>query len=95
MSINSGEQAFNNVRRLINDVCNRMNIAEACRSRLMECERELTIHFPVRMDDGTVRVFTGFRILHNDSRGPGKGGIRYHPAVTLDEVKALAALMTL
>jgi glutamate dehydrogenase (NAD(P)+) len=47
------------------------------------------------MDDGTVRVFTGFRILHNDSRGPGKGGIRYHPAVTLDEVKALAALMTL
>jgi len=95
MSINSGEQAFNNVRELINDVCNRMNIAEACRSRLMECERELTIHFPVRMDDGTVRVFTGFRILHNDSRGPGKGGIRYHPAVTLDEVKALAALMTL
>jgi len=95
MSINSGEQAFNNVRRLINDVCNRMNIAEACRSRLMECERELTIHFPVRMDDGTVRVFTGFRILHNDSRGPGKGGIRYHPDVTLDEVKALAALMTL
>ena len=95
MSINSGEQAFNNVRKLINDVCNRMNIAEACRSRLMECERELTIHFPVRMDDGTVRVFTGFRILHNDSRGPGKGGIRYHPAVTLDEVKALAALMTL
>ena len=95
MSINSGEQAFNNVRKLIDDVCNRMNIAEACRSRLMECERELTIHFPVRMDDGTVRVFTGFRILHNDSRGPGKGGIRYHPAVTLDEVKALAALMTL
>jgi len=95
MSINSGEQAFNNVRELINDVCNRMNIAVACRSRLMECERELTIHFPVRMDDGTVRVFTGFRILHNDSRGPGKGGIRYHPAVTLDEVKALAALMTL
>ena len=95
MSINSGEQAFNNVRKLINDVCNRMNIAEACRSRLMECERELTIHFPVRMDDGTVRVFTGFRILHNDSRGPGKGGIRYHPDVTLDEVKALAALMTL
>ena len=95
MSINSGEQAFNNVRKLIDDVCNRMNIAEACRSRLMECERELTIHFPVRMDDGTVRVFTGFRILHNDSRGPGKGGIRYHPDVTLDEVKALAALMTL
>jgi glutamate dehydrogenase (NAD(P)+) len=61
----------------------------------MECEREVTIHFPVKMDDGTVRVFTGFRILHNNTRGPGKGGIRYHPDVTLDEVKALAALMTL
>jgi len=95
MSTSSGEQAFNNVRKLINDVCNRMNIAEACRLRLMECERELTIHFPVRMDDGTVEVFTGFRLVHNDTRGPGKGGIRYHPDVTLDEVRALAALMTL
>lgn len=95
MSTSSGEQAFNNVRKLINDVCNRMNIDEACRLRLMECERELTIHFPVRMDDGTVEVFTGFRLVHNDTRGPGKGGIRYHPDVTLDEVRALAALMTL
>jgi len=61
----------------------------------MECQREVTVHFPVKMDDGTVRIFTGFRVLHDDSRGPGKGGIRYHPDVTLDEVKALAALMTL
>ncbi len=95
MSTISSEQAFNNVRRLINDVCNRMNIDEACRVRLMECERELTVHFPIKMDDGTVRVFTGFRLVHNDTRGPGKGGIRYHPDVTLDEVRALAALMTL
>ncbi|UCD21444.1 MAG: Glu/Leu/Phe/Val dehydrogenase [Chloroflexota bacterium] len=95
MIASSDEQAFNNVRKLINDVCNRMKIAEACRLRLMECEREVIIHFPVKMDDGTVRVFTGFRILHNNTRGPGKGGIRYHPDVTLDEVKALAALMTL
>ncbi len=95
MITSSDEQAFNNVRKLINDVCNRMKIAEACRLRLMECEREVIIHFPVKMDDGTVRVFTGFRILHNNTRGPGKGGIRYHPDVTLDEVKALAALMTL
>jgi glutamate dehydrogenase (NAD(P)+) len=61
----------------------------------MECERELTVHFPVKMDDGRVEVFTGFRVVHNDSRGPSKGGIRYHPDVNLDEVRALAALMTL
>ena len=61
---------------------------------LRECQRELTVHFPVRMQDGTVRVFTGYRVQHNVSRGPGKGGIRYHPAATLGEVKALAMWMT-
>ena len=95
MSTNVHEQAFDSVRKLINDVCYRINIPEVCRLRLNECERELTIHFPVKMDDGEVKVFTGFRIVHNDSRGPGKGGIRYHPDVTLDAVRALAALMTL
>jgi len=90
-----GEQIFENVRKLINDVCFRINIDEAWRLRLNECERELTLHFPVKMDDGRVEIFTGFRIVHNDTRGPGKGGIRYHPDVTLDEVRALAALMTL
>lgn len=95
MSTSSGEQAFENVKKLINDVCARMNIEEGCRLRLSECERELIVHFPVKMDDGRVKVFTGFRIVHNDTRGPGKGGLRYHPDVTLDEVRALAALMTL
>ncbi len=95
MSTNVGEQAFENVRKLIDDVCDRINIAEVSRLRLRECERELTVHFPVKMDDGGVKVFTGFRVVHNDTRGPGKGGIRYHPDVTLDEVRALAALMTL
>lgn len=95
MSTSVGEQGFDNVRKLISDVCDRISIGEVCRSRLMECQREVTVHFPVKMDDGTVRIFTGFRVLHDDSRGPGKGGIRYHPDVTLDEVKALAALMTL
>jgi len=95
MSRNTEEQGFSNVKERINDICGRMNIAEMCRVRLMECERELTIHFPVKMDDGRVEVFTGFRIEHNDSRGPSKGGIRYHPDVNLDEVRALAALMTL
>ena len=95
MSRNTEEQGFNNVRELINGTCGQMNIPEMCCLRLMECERELTVHFPVKMDDGRVEVFTGFRIVHNDSRGPSKGGIRYHPDVNLDEVRALAALMTL
>ncbi|HVR88612.1 MAG TPA: Glu/Leu/Phe/Val dehydrogenase [Candidatus Limnocylindria bacterium] len=64
------------------------------RGILRECQRELTVHFPVRMQDGVVKVFTGYRIQHNTSRGPGKGGIRYHPGVSLGEVKALAMWMT-
>jgi glutamate dehydrogenase (NAD(P)+) len=56
-------------------------------------ERELTVNFPVRMDDGSTRIFTGYRIQHSTARGPGKGGIRYHPDVTLDEVRALAMWM--
>ncbi|MCD6575274.1 Glu/Leu/Phe/Val dehydrogenase, partial [Candidatus Aerophobetes bacterium] len=54
----------------------------------------LIVSVPIRMDDGTIRVFKGFRVQHNLTRGPAKGGIRYHPDVTLDEVKALAMLMT-
>ena len=95
MNASSSEQAFDNVRKLINDVCYRINIDEGCRLRLGECEKELIVHFPVRMDDKKTVVFTGFRVVHNDTRGPSKGGIRYHPDVTLDEVRALAALMTL
>jgi glutamate dehydrogenase (NAD(P)+) len=57
-------------------------------------KRELEVSLPTKMDNGQLRVMTGFRVQHNISRGPGKGGIRYHPNVTLDEVKALAAWMT-
>lgn len=64
------------------------------RGILRECQRELIVHFPVRMQDGVVKVFAGYRVQHNISRGPGKGGIRYHPSVTLNEVKALAMWMT-
>lgn len=56
--------------------------------------RELTVNFPVKMDNGTVRVFTGYRVHHNTVRGPTKGGIRYHQDVTLDEVRALAMWMS-
>ena len=61
---------------------------------LREPRREFTVHFPVHMDDGTVAVFTGYRVQHNLGRGPAKGGIRYHQNVSLDEVKALAMWMT-
>jgi glutamate dehydrogenase (NAD(P)+) len=57
-------------------------------------ERMIRIEFPVKMDDGTLQVFTGYRVQHNNARGPFKGGIRYHPQVSEDEVKALAAWMT-
>ena len=56
--------------------------------------RAVTVNFPVEMDDGTVRTFTGYRVLHSRVRGPGKGGIRYHPSVCEDEVRALAGWMT-
>lgn len=58
-------------------------------------ERELKVSVPVRMDDGSVRVFEGYRVQHSTSRGPAKGGIRFHPDVNIDEVKALAAWMSL
>jgi glutamate dehydrogenase (NAD(P)+) len=61
---------------------------------LSECKKALSVSIPTRMDDGSVRVFQGHRVTHNIARGPSKGGIRYHPDVTLDEVKALAMWMT-
>jgi glutamate dehydrogenase (NAD(P)+) len=61
---------------------------------LGECKKAVEVSVPVTMDDGSVRVFRGWRVTHNVARGPSKGGIRYHPAVTLDEVKALAMWMT-
>ncbi len=61
---------------------------------LMEPKRIITVNIPVRMRDGNMKMFTGFRVLYNDARGPGKGGIRYHPAETVDTVKALSAWMT-
>jgi glutamate dehydrogenase (NAD(P)+) len=72
----------------------RLNLSPRLRKVLREPKRELTVHFPVKMDDGLVQVFTGYRVQHNLSRGPAKGGIRYHQDVDLDEIKALAMWMT-
>jgi glutamate dehydrogenase (NAD(P)+) len=72
----------------------RLQLDPGLRRVLREPRRELTVHFPVHMDDGSVEVFTGYRVQHNLGRGPAKGGIRYHQNVSLDEVKALAMWMT-
>lgn len=72
----------------------RLRLSDGMRQILANCRRELTVAFPVRMADGSTQVFKGYRVQHNLARGPAKGGIRYHPAVTLDEMKALAMLMT-
>ncbi len=72
----------------------RLNLDAGMRAVLREPRREFTVHFPVHMDDGSVRVFTGYRVQHNLGRGPAKGGIRYHQDVSIDEVKALAMWMT-
>ena len=72
----------------------KLHLDPGLRRVLREPRRELTVHFPVHMDDGSVQVFTGFRVQHNLGRGPAKGGIRYHQDVSLDEVKALSMWMT-
>jgi len=72
----------------------KLDLDDGMRRVLRVPQRELTVNFPVTMDDGNVRVFTGHRVQHNVSRGPGKGGIRYHQDVTLDEVRALAMWMS-
>ncbi len=71
-----------------------LGLEDGMRARLSTCQREMTVHFPVQMDDGSVQVLQGHRVQHNRMPGPTKGGIRYHPDVTLDEVKALAMFMT-
>ncbi len=71
-----------------------LDLDENIRERIRYPERELTFNFPVKMRDGRIKMFTGYRVQHNTARGPAKGGIRYHPDVTLDEVRALASWMT-
>ncbi|MDI7277608.1 MAG: Glu/Leu/Phe/Val dehydrogenase dimerization domain-containing protein, partial [Anaerolineae bacterium] len=71
-----------------------LDLKAGIREMLRHCKRELIVNFPVKMDDGSVKIFTGYRVHHSTVRGPSKGGIRYHPDVTLDEVRALAMWMT-
>ena len=72
----------------------RLGLDAGMRRRLVACDRALIVSVPTLMDDGRLHVFTGYRIQHNNTLGPAKGGVRYHPDVTLDEITALAILMT-
>src|SRR5438128_3911712 len=71
-----------------------LELEESMRNVLRNAKRQLIVSIPVKMDGGETKVFEGYRVQHNIARGPAKGGIRYHPQVTLDEVKALASWMT-
>jgi glutamate dehydrogenase (NAD(P)+) len=86
--------AWDVAQRQFDLAAERLDLSPGLRKVLRQPKRELTVHFPVKMDDGSVEVFTGYRVQHNLARGPAKGGIRYHQDVTLDEVKALAMWMT-
>ena len=78
----------------LDEAANLINLESGMRDVLANPKRVLTVSLPVKMDNGKIRVFTGFRSQHNDARGPFKGGIRYHPQVTVEEVKALSMWMT-
>src|SRR5499427_7255591 len=86
--------AFTIAQRRFDAAADVLGLSQNTRLLLREVKRELTVHFPVLHDDGTVHLYTGFRVQHNINRGPAKGGIRYSPDVSLDLVKAFAMLMT-
>ncbi|MDI6755086.1 MAG: Glu/Leu/Phe/Val dehydrogenase [Thermodesulfobacteriota bacterium] len=81
-------------RRQVDIAAEHLKLDPGIREKLKQTKRELTVHFPVKMNDGSLKIFTGYRIQHDVTRGPAKGGIRYHPDVDLDEMKALAMWMT-
>ncbi len=76
------------------EAADRLNLDDGMRKVLKSPAREVTVNIPVMLDDGRLEVFTGYRVQHSIARGPGKGGIRYSPDVTLDEIRALASYMT-
>jgi len=87
-SYNIAQRQFDTAAQYVAD------LPDGLRSWLRGCERLVKLEFPVERDDGSVETFSGYRALHSRVRGPGKGGIRYHPDVNADEVRALASWMT-
>ena len=83
------ENPFEIAREQLRRVADIFEIDQRLVNVLQECKKAVVVSVPVTMDDGTIHAFEGYRVTHNIARGPSKGGIRYHPDVTLDEVKAL------
>jgi glutamate dehydrogenase (NAD(P)+) len=94
MSGTNERSALSIAQRQFDATADAVGLEDSLRAVLREVKRELVVHFPVEMDDGSFQVFTGFRVQHNIARGPAKGGLRFHPAMTLDDARALAMYMT-
>jgi len=88
------DSAFDIAQKQFDIAADLLHLDANLRDVLRNCKRELTVNFPVKLDDGSIRVYQGYRVQHNIARGPAKGGLRFHPAVSLDEVRALAMWMT-
>ena len=85
---------YENMLAVLDEAASRLGLKEADYITLRYPEREMIVSIPVRMDNGEMKVFEGYRVQHNSARGPYKGGIRFHQNADLDEVKALAAWMS-
>ena len=92
--MNKEKNLWQTVLQQLDETAKRINLESWIHKKLRKSKKELTVSIPVKMDNGSVEIFTGYRVQHNITRGPAKGGIRYFPGVTLDEIKALAMLMT-
>lgn len=92
--LQGSDNVWDMAQRQLDEVSRLIGLSESLHGYLRQPKRVLEVSVPVRMDNGAFRMFTGYRVQHNLARGPGKGGIRFHPDVTLDEVKALAMWMT-
>ena len=88
------ESVYDNVTRQFNKAADLLKLDPNIRKILAMTTNEIIVHFPVKMDDGRIEMFTGYRVQHNSALGPFKGGLRFHPSVDIDEVKALATWMT-
>ena len=86
--------AFEEVNLFYDQAADQIGLPDGVREMLRRPWRELAVQVPVRMDDGRLEVFSGYRVQHNGARGPYKGGVRYHPLADQEEVRALASLMT-
>jgi glutamate dehydrogenase (NADP+) len=90
----TGTSIFEDALRILEAASEYADIDPEAVEKLHHPRATLEVSIPVRMDDGSLRVFTGYRVQHDTTRGPAKGGIRYHPQANMDEVKALAFWMT-